>query len=398
MQFGFLQRIANLADGFTLGDNIPLDFLLGDYYTFVNYQKASKRRPTFSVITEVLGDITGDVESVDCDVRISDTLHQPSFGHGNIVISDPYGIYSDGGQCKFELGFKVNIFSGYNDLNIPIWSGMITSADIDTSSHTINIGIAQSGYKLGNPAGTTEQGYSTSGDFSAYNTPKLLVDHLMDNAGLPAVSYENETGQPSDITFGETWQDNNRTFWAMIYGACFNIFYLPYFDINGILHLVRRESFTDVDWLYDDSNTVNIRFLEQADIVNHKIIDYGHPVKFEFTLGDNVLIGQSSRSKTDSAIKSRWGERSDYETDPLVGTWTRAGVIIDEILDYYPYMKLIYEITSPGVQQLELLDRIRVKSLKQNIEGKFIVLGRSHSIRPGYYQTKDIVISPGERF
>jgi hypothetical protein len=360
-------------------------------------QKSKKRTPTFSVFIEGVGDITSDVVSIDVDCSITDSLHQPSYGHGNIVLADPEGKYNDGGISIVEYRYKCNVFAGFNDMNIPIWSGMVTDSSINTSDHTVNITLSQSGYILGNPTGTRESGHSTSGNLSAYDTPKKLIDYLMNSAGLGAAQYENESGQPSTVKFGETYQDNTRTYWAYIHGSCLNMFYIPFFDINGVLQIRRRDGFNDVDYLFDDYNTSYIQFVSQAELVNNKVIDYGQPVKFDFTLGDNVLIGASSRSKSNAYSKGRWGERTDAETDPLIGMWSKAGTIIDEILDYYPYMRLLYDITSPGVPQLELLDRIRIKSDKQNISGKFIILGRSHRIRPGYYATTDRVISSGER-
>ncbi len=397
MQFGYHKRSANLSDGYTLSSGLTLGTMIGNWCEIESCQKSAKRKPTFSVFIEGVGDVTGDVTSVDVDCMITDSLHQPSYGHGNLMLADPSGKYNDGGVSLIDNKYKCNVFAGFNDLNIPIWSGMVTDSSIDTGNHTVNVSLSQSGYILGNPAGTRESGFSTSGDLSAYNTPKLLIDYLMSQAGQPPPVYENESGQPSTVNFGETYQDNTRTYWAYIHGSCLNMFYIPFFDINGILQLKRREGFTDVDYLYDDYNTSNIQFVNQAELVNQKIIDYSQPLKFEFMLSDNLYVGQSSRSKSNAYSKGRWGEHTDAETDPLIGSWAKAGTIIDEILDYFPYMRLLYDISAPGIPQLELLDRGRVKSDKQNISGKFIILGRKHRIRPGYYATTDRVISSGER-
>lgn len=389
MQYGFLQRTFTLNDNITLGNELTLSSYVGTYHTFIRRQKDKCRFPTFSVFLESYGDISSGVKSISVDSIITDSLKQPTYGRGNIVIYDSSGVYTDGGRSLIEENWRVQVFSGFNDDNIPIWAGRITDAKADTDKHEVNLSVAQDGHILSNR--------STSGDYGAYNTPKKMVDRLTQLSGLPQASYENEPGQPSNVVFGNTYQENNRNYWAMVHGACLNMFYVPIFDINGILTLKRRSGFNDVDWLFSDSNIEYMKYLEEAELINNKVIDYTSPVKFEFTLGDSVNIGQHTRSLSNSYSISQWNEKSDYETDPLIGTWTRAGAINDEILDYYPYRRTLYELRSPGVPQLELLDRVRIKFDRQNITGKFIIIGRKHEITPGFYTTTEKLISSGER-
>ena len=390
MQFGFFTHNYTLSDGFTLDGTLSLSSHLAAYHKFIRRQAMTTRHPTFSVLLEGFGDISTKVKNISCDASITDSLHQPSYGRGNVIIYDNSGIYIDGGRTLIDVNTRIYIFAGFNNDNIPIWAGRITDAKADTDKREVNLSIAQDGHILSNR--------STSGDFSSYSTPKTMIDYLCQQAGLPSPIYENESGQPSTVTFGNTYQDNNRTYWAMVHGACLNMFYVPLFDVNGVLNLKRRSGFTDVDWMFQDSNIEYMKYLDEAEMINKKIIDYTNPVKFEFTLGDSVNLGQSSRSESSSYSIAQWNEDSDYETDPFIGTWTRAGTINAEILDYYPYRRTLYEVRGAGVPQLELLDRVSVRYEKQNLYGKFVVMGRKHEIAPGYYTTTDKLLSAGERF
>ena len=388
-QFGIYQRRVTLADGYSLSKGLQLGDYIGGYQEFITNQKSRQRKPTFSAILELQGDISNDIKSIDCNAEITNTLHQPSYGHGNIVLSDANGKYMEGSRCIIEPMTKISIFAGFNDMNIPIWSGLVTEAKADTSSHIVNLSLSQAGHLLANS--------NTSGDFSAYNTSKLMINYLLTRTGLPSAIYENETGDATNIVFGDTFQENDRSLWAMVHGSCLNIFSVPYFDVNGILNIKRRDSLNDVDYLFEDGNTQSIRFVEEAELINRKVIDYTNPPLFEFTLGDGVYPSQHIRSKSNSYSISQWGENSDYETDPFIGAWERAGDIIDEILDYFPYKRALYEVMSAGVPQLEQFDMVRVKSVRQAIEGRFVILGVRHSITPGYYTTTHKLLSFEER-
>ena len=229
MQFGHYKRYATLSDGWTLESGITLSTYVGGYNNFIQYQKSASRKPTFSVMLESFGDVSSDIKSFDVGSEITDTLHQPSFGHGNIVISDPTGAYMQGSKSLIETGLKVFLFAGFNDMNIPIWQGLVTEAKPDTSNHIVNLSIAQMGYLLSNK--------NTSGNFDSYNTPVTMVNYLAKQVGISQPVYENEAGVPTTTTLGDTFQENDRSMWAMVHGACLNIFYVPYFDINGVLNL-----------------------------------------------------------------------------------------------------------------------------------------------------------------
>lgn len=379
-----------MKDRKLLAHRILLGGYGGDWFRFERHQAFSQRIPTYSVFVEKFGDISDSVKSIDCGAEIEDSLHQPNYGHGNIVVQDTDGSFIESGRSLIERNDKIQIWAGFNNDNIPIWKGIVDQASVNTNSHELNLSLTQSGKIL-------EQA-STSGDYSAYNTPKLLIDYLCQNVDMPAPSFENDTGVPSTVVFGNTFLANNRNYWTLVHGACLNILYVPFFDYNGVLNLKRRTGFTDIEFCFDDANTISIEYVQDADLINEKHIDYGNPIRFEFTFGDAPYFNQSSRVGSNDYSMAQWGRNTDWETDELIGTWTRAGKIVNEVLDSYPYRKSIYMASAPGVPQLDLLDRISVNSEKRNIIGKFVIIGVFHTITPGSYITRHKILSAGERF
>jgi len=357
---------------------------------FKKRQAARGRKPTFSVFLERFGDVTDYVDSVEVDSEIEDSLHQPNFGHGSITLKNIGRVFTEASAPLIERKHKVKVYAGFEDDNIPIWTGMVNKAAVSTDQNIVTLNVAQFGQLL--------KDSQTSGNFEDYSTPKLLINELCGRVGLLPGVFENDTGQPDNFTFGETFVENNRNFWAMIHGACLCIMYIPYFDVNGRLQVKRRDSFTVTDFVFRDSNIKQMYYLGDADMINRKEVDFSTSVKFEFRFGDGVRPYQHSYSKTNTYSKGRWGEDADYETDPLIGSWLNAKKIVDEIDTIYPFKKSLYSVAAPGIPQLELTDQVHVDSERYGISGEFVVVGARHSISASRYTTEHKLVSKtGER-
>jgi hypothetical protein len=260
---------------------------------------------------------------------------------------------------------------------------------VDTSARQITLSVAQHGEVLARAM--------TSGDFDSYDSPKLLIDELCRRLGLAAPEYENESGVPTNYTFGITFIEFPRTYWSLIHGACLCIFYAPYFDANGVLQLKRRNSFSEDEYVFDDGNIDALRYVDDAELINNKVIDYGTSIRFGFRFGDNVNPYQQSFSDSNSYSRAQWGEDSDYETDQLIGTYDNAKVLVAEALDWYAYRRVMYELETRGIPQLNLFDRVALNSNKHNVKDKYRVAGIRHSLSPGSYTSYLKIISHGER-
>ncbi len=399
MTYGNLQRIWNLSDGFSLISGMYLSQTIGNYLRFQRRAAASVRKPTCSVILEGHGDISAYVKNYSFERRLTDSLHEPNPANGNMVLIDKDGEFSENGHTTIKVNDKIKIFAGFNDDNIPRFKGIVTDPKLNSDTKEISVAFSDYGYIL--------RRSHTSGDYTAYNSPKLLVERLMSMANLGVPVFENDTGSPVTFDFGLNATDkaaghklnlNERTYWAMTHGANFCIFYIPYFDEEGVMQCKRRSGFTDADILFDDSNIISLAHRDMAEMINSKTVDFSpNTIRWEFTLGDALNVGQYSRVKTNSDLKARYGEYADAETDELVGTWTHAGEIIDEALAYYPYPRHLFDLRTPALPQLQLMDRIRVRSEKRNILGRFIVWGVSEVYTPGNFYNTFTLLSAAER-
>lgn len=351
--------------------------------------KSRIRHPTFSVFIAGHGDITSDGMSAEYKRRAEDSLHEPNYGTGTLTINDDKQIYIENGRSVFRLGDQVMLFAGFDNRNIPRFSGLIRDIQVQANSKVQTLTISDQGYRL--------RKSKTSGDFSSYNTPKKLVDYLANLARIGAVVYEDETGPPTTFTFGNTFL-SLRSFWAMIHGAALCISYIQFFDAEGKLNLARRTTFEETGYVFTDSEIHRLRHVQVAELINHKTIDYVKCIRPEFTAGDGIHPGQHTKSRTDSMSKRKYGEYEDQETDELIGSWTNAGKMIEQILDHYPIPRHIYQMDTPAYPQLNIADRIFVSSDETGIEGFFYMIGIDERFNTAGYPGKYTLLSAGELF
>ena len=378
-----------LGMGAILGDEYFLGSIHGTCLNFVSKSRSLSRHPTFSIFAGLQGDITADGIVAEYTRRAEDSLQEPNYGTGTVTISDDEQKYVENGRSVFRVNDDVMIFAGFEDSNIPRFAGIIRDMQLQSDARIQVLTIAELGYRL--------RISKTSGDHSSYYSPKLLIDYLGDLARIGEIVYEDETGPPTTFTFGETFL-SLRTFWAMIHGATLCISYLQHFDEMGRLNLTRRTSFEDTGYVFTDTEIESINHLQLAKLINHKTIDYIKSIRPEFTAGDGVYAGQHTRGRTESTSKHKYGEYENQETDELIGTWLNAGLMIDQILDFFPYPRQIYQMQIPALPQLQIADRIFVNSYMTNIIGFFIIIGIKERISSTSYSGTYTLLSDGERF
>lgn len=374
---------ATLGDGYLLGQGVP------DYAMFEERSRATDRHPTYSIFVENYGDISGDGVVAKYTRRAEDALKEPNYGTGTVTIADDEKKYIDNGRSIFRRNDQVMIFAGFEDQNLPRFSGIIRDIKVQSDAKIQTLTIAEMGYRL--------RTSKTSGDFSSYDTPKKLIDFLAGEALIGEIVYEDETGPPTTFTFGNT-QLSLRTFWAMMHGAALCISYLQHFDERGRLNLTRRTTFEDTGYTFTDSEIEKLTHIQVAKLINHKTIDFIKTIRPEFTAGDSINPGQHTRSDTDSASKRRYGEHENQETDELIGSWSNAGKMIAQILDYFPYSRDIYQMKTPALPQLQQSDRIFVSSEETGVEGFFTIMGIKERISMTSFGGWYILLSEGERY
>lgn len=417
MDYGNLKRCWRLGDGYTLADGMKLGHQVGRWREFA-YRSAAQERdimpvatssiekvrhPTYSLFIEEVGDVTAYMKELTFRRGIKDSLHEPIPGKGSAVLVDTDGVFIDNGQCTIRPGSIIRMWAGfYEDSiqegdNVPRFKGEVIEPKISSATGKIELLLGGMGWQL--------KRSHTSGDYSDYNTPKLLIDELIASEFLGTVSYENETGEPTTYEFGNTTL-NRRSKWAIIHGATLSIGYIFYFDHSGQLQCKRRESFNDINVLLDDSNIISIEHVSMAEFYNKKSIGHaGENPTWAFTLGDNVRWGQTTYTKTDRLSRALYGEESeiskfkgDYEDDELIAGWSNAYSNINTGLEWFPYPRHVYAVEIPALPQVNMMDRLTVLSDERDIKGKMSVIGIEERIRAGYYYNVLTLLSEAERF
>jgi hypothetical protein len=389
MDFGNLVQHFTLGAGVFLGDGYFLGLPVPDYLLFETRSRARFRYPTSSVFIAGHGDLTGDAITFEFTRRAEDSLHEPNYGTGTVTITDNDLNYIDNGRSIFKVNDAVMLFGGFEWQHIPRFSGIIRDVQLQGNSKTQVLTIAEQGYRL--------RKSKTSGDFSSYDTPKKLVDYLVSLARIGDIVYEDETGPPTTFTFGNTFL-SLRSYWAMIHGAALCMQYIQFFDEKGRLNLARRTSFEETGYTFTDSEITKLEHFQVAELINQKTIDYVIGITPGFLAGDNVYPSQHTRSATHSASKHKYGENEDQETDELIGSYQNAGKIIDQVLDYFPFPRDIYLMQTPALPQLQIADRIFVRSEETGIRGDFIIIGIKERMGANSYSGTYTLLSEGDRF
>ena len=154
MDFGNLDTETpwTLGSGFTLGSGYTLgDITASGHQAFERKSKADTRYPTFSVFIETYGDVTDIVQNYTYTRTLiggTNMIAEPNYGTGSITIVDTDGDYIDYGRAVFRRGKKVFIFAGFDDDNIPRFSGTIHSVNLQSDHKIITISINDDGYRM----------------------------------------------------------------------------------------------------------------------------------------------------------------------------------------------------------------------------------------------------------
>lgn len=235
-----------------------------------------------------------------------------------------------------------------------------------------------------------------------YNNPYERHKGGSMTAGWPLTDNENSTyiapygGVEDSYVFGNT-ELSRRTYWKILHGISLAIFYVYYYDGNGVLQWKRRDYFSDANLLFEDKNIVDIRHLQMAEMINKKGMDHTGSPSWEsgFSLGDDVRWGEKTYTLNHDVSQSVYGIHSDYETDELIDGFRNVYQYVKEAIGFYPYPRHVYEMTIPGMPQLEMMDMIRIKSERRNIKGHFAIIGIQDHLSPGYYyQTLTLLSTP----
>jgi len=395
---GNLLREWTLGDGFTLAEWMLLGQQIGRWETFVNHVQSSRRKPVFSVFVEGQGSVTSNVKNASWNRRIKDSLHEPTHGSGSVTLVDSDGTLIRSGQSVIKVGDKVKIWAGFarsgfvdGDL-VPRFAGIVQDPEVNTNTGEITLALQDFGYLMKNA--------QTSGDFSAYNTPKLLVEELLSRLNLKAPTWENETGLPTTFELGFTNPLSRRSYWAITHGALLGIGYIFYFDGSGDLQCKRRDNSYESDEVFTDSEIGRIVHKAMAEIVNEKSVDLGDaaPVPWSATAGDSLRWGQATYTKHDKQSQAQLGVAADYEAEEMLTTWDNILPFGRDPVLYLKYPRQIYDMSCAARPYLDIHDVVRIDSDKRNIHGQMKIIGIDGFVSASIYSQTLGLLSERELF
>ena len=376
METGKLLREWTLGDGFTLSQWMLLGQEIGRWDPFVRNAAARQRRPVFSVFVEGQGSVTGSAKNISYNRRIKDSMHEPNHGSGTVTLQDKDGTLVTNGRSVIQEGDKVQIWAGFarqgflNGDMVPRFTGTVQTPEVNTNTGEIKLALQDYGFIM--------KKAQTSGDFSDFNTPKLLVEELLSRLNLKAPTWENESGLPTTFTLGMTNPLSRRSYWAITHGALLGINYIFFFDANGGLQCKRRDNSSESEVVFKDSDIRNITHRDTAELINEKSIDLNDaaPVPWaDGTAGDSIRWGQGTYTKHDKQSQARLGVSADYESEEMLTTWSNIITFGRDSVLYFKHPRQIYEMSCAARPYLEIMDKVRVDSDRRNIHGQMTIIG-----------------------
>jgi hypothetical protein len=391
-------RCWNLGDGYTLGDGMTLGQLIyppGDVDiraedAFIRDYSAYVRSPTFSVLLGLQGDVTEYVKNISWNRRYKDSLHESNHGRGQVTLLDTDGRFIENGRCTITVNDQIKIWAGFNNTNLPRFAGIVTDPKVNTETHEVYLGIADKGWLL--------KRSQTSGDYTDYTSPKLMIDKLYSDLAMGVVTYENEDGLPATFELQNlTLEQRDR--WSIIHDVIWPLMYVFYLDEDGKLQCNRRDSFNETDIVFIDANVMDIEHLEIAELINKRSVSHSPeiPTWDGWTLGDNLRFGEVTLTKTDYYSVGQYGEKADQEDSPYIGTFANAAIIVPATIDYFSRLRQIFSLKCAAIPTLAMQDLVYVNHEGGNVKGWFMIIGIEEYISAGNFWDRFTILSAPER-
>jgi hypothetical protein len=234
--------------------------------SFIAKQAAQIRKPTFDVWIAGVGSITTPMYF---QIDVESGLESP-LGRGNIQIgralltaSNEDLQFWNAAGATFDRGARIKIWAGFDDLNIPIFTGVVydvhpvVSGDYVVVSCTDYMGLLRK--------------MIVEGSQDPNNTPKLLAASWCDD--IQASSAVQTTDETTAV-YTQPGFEKQRALRALE-EVCDSIFHVAYFDVDGALVVHEREYSNAVDWTFDDDNTLpGTEKLADTEIINSVVMEY----------------------------------------------------------------------------------------------------------------------------
>jgi|GEM_PF-1912244 len=223
------------------------------------------RKPSFVLWIEGFGDPTEYVIEIDSEVALESPQGRGhlNVGRAILVMSNEGGYFHSDGKSKVERNARMKVWAGYNDLNIPIFTGIVHSVE---PTGTTDVVVLNCKDYMG-----LFQEVLIRGSQDPDNTAKLLIESFCDLVNIPApniASTDETTSTYTQPKFEE------QSILRALEEVCNSIFYAAYFDEDGNLNAVEREYSRLADFQFKDNNVIDCSNLVDTEIVNDITIEY----------------------------------------------------------------------------------------------------------------------------
>jgi len=369
----------------------------GRWEAFKKNTNRARRDPVISVMVENYGSVSALVKTVSLKRMIQDSLHEPMHGSATVVLEDTDGTLIKNGRSVIRRNDKVKVWTGFGrsgyrhgDL-VPRFTGIVQEPTINSATREVTLALQDYGYLM--------KQAQTSGDYSAYNTPKLLLDELLSRLNLGAATWQNDSGLPTTYEIGNTTL-SRRNYWKIAHGATLGIGYIHFFDGSGDMQCLRRDASVESGEVFRDSDIIGLRHVRMAEFVNQKSVDLNDaaPVPWSGTAGDSLRWGQATYTKHDKQSQALYGVSADYESEEMVSGWDNIFPYVRDSILWLKYPRHIYELRCAAHPYLDIMDKVRIDSDIQNIHGQMTVIGIDEYISASSYSQTLTLITHRELF
>ncbi|MGQ9610004.1 MAG: hypothetical protein ACUVWN_11910 [bacterium] len=227
-------------------------------------QSRNIRKHTFIVWIEGFGDTTEHIIDIEAEVGIESPRGNLNINIGRATLrannKDEY-FYSNG-SSKIKKNSRIKIWAGFDNLTIPIFTGVVYSVKPIGTSRIVIIDCQDY-------MGLFLDIY-VSGSQYPNNTPKLILENFCSRIG----EYANIKDTNETTMVYEQPRFDGHSILTAIEKICFSIFYVAYFDEDGTLQFCEREYSNKTDWVFSDDNVCNCDVLSCDEIINDLTIEY----------------------------------------------------------------------------------------------------------------------------
>lgn len=230
---------------------------------FDQKQKGVIRKPTFVLWIEGFGDTTDYVISIDTEVALESLRGRGNINIGRAIIelNNEKGYFYSEGKSKIRSCARMKVWAGFDGLNIPIFTGIVYNVKPIGTSNTVIVNCRDY-MGLFYDFVVSELGLN--------NTPKTIIEYLCSKVGVLSKieGTEETTAQYDDLKF------SSQSAISILEKICDSVFYVAYFDENGILNFVEREYFRSSGWKFNDNNIIDCAILGDSEIINDVAVEY----------------------------------------------------------------------------------------------------------------------------